>query len=83
MRRCAARSAPRSNACSGNTRPADARDANAGAKAAFEAFAPSHRREYLEWILEAKRAETRARRIAQAIGQLAEGKSRHWKYERR
>lgn len=62
---------------------AAALDANAGAKAAFEAFAPSHRREYLGWILEAKRAETRARRIAQAIGQLAEGKSRHWKYERR
>ena len=62
---------------------AAALDANPAARTAFETFALSHRREYLEWILEAKRAETRARRIAQAIGQLAEGKSRHWKYERR
>ncbi len=52
------------------------------AKAAFDAFPPSHRREYLEWILEAKRAETRARRIAQAVEWLIEGKSRNWKYER-
>ena len=52
------------------------------AKAAFDAFAPSHRREYLAWILEAKRADTRARRIAQTVAWLTEGKSRHWKYER-
>lgn len=52
------------------------------AKAVFDAFAPSHRREYLAWILEAKRAETRARRIAQTVAWLTEGKSRHWKYER-
>lgn len=53
------------------------------ARAQFDAFAPSHRREYLDWIIEAKRPETRARRIAQAIAWLGEGKSRHWKYERR
>lgn len=52
------------------------------AKRVFDAFAPSHRREYLEWILEAKRADTRAKRIAQAVEWLAEGKSRNWKYER-
>lgn len=51
------------------------------AKMAFERFAPSHRREYLEWILDAKRSETRARRIAQSLEWLAEGKSRNWKYE--
>jgi uncharacterized protein YdeI (YjbR/CyaY-like superfamily) len=50
------------------------------AKAAFDAFSPSHRREYLEWITEAKRDETRARRIKQAIQWIAEGKSRNWKY---
>lgn len=55
--------------------------ANAAALAAFEGFAPSHRREYLEWILEAKREQTRARRIAQAVQWLAEGKARNWKYE--
>lgn len=52
------------------------------ASATFDAFAPSHRREYLEWILDAKRADTRARRIAQAVEWLSEGKSRNWKYER-
>lgn len=53
------------------------------AAAAFAAFAPSHRREYVEWILEAKRSETRARRLAQTIAWLTEGKRRNWKYERR
>jgi hypothetical protein len=51
------------------------------AQRVFDAFAPSHRREYLDWILEAKRPETRAKRIGQAVAQLAEGKSRNWKYE--
>lgn len=55
---------------------------NAKAKAAFDAFSPSHRREYCEWIAEAKRDETRERRIAQALQWLREGKSRNWKYER-
>jgi uncharacterized protein YdeI (YjbR/CyaY-like superfamily) len=56
-------------------------EANPQAKAALEAFAPSHRREYLEWIGEAKRPETQAKRIAQAIEWLTEGKKRNWKYE--
>jgi uncharacterized protein YdeI (YjbR/CyaY-like superfamily) len=51
------------------------------ANAAFAAFAPSHRREYLEWVVEAKRAETRDKRIAQAVEWIAEGKKRNWKYE--
>lgn len=55
--------------------------ANPKAKAAFEAFAPSHRREYLEWITEAKRDDTRARRMATALEWLAEGRKRNWKYE--
>jgi hypothetical protein len=54
--------------------------ANRKATATFAAFPPSHRREYVDWIDEAKREQTRARRIAQAIEWLAEGKSRHWKY---
>lgn len=53
------------------------------AKAAFDAFSPSHRREYIEWITEAKSAETRARRLAQAVAWIEEGKSRNWKYERK
>lgn len=54
---------------------------NARARKSFEGFAPSHRREYLEWITEAKRVETREKRIAQAIEWLAEGKQRNWKYQ--
>jgi len=56
---------------------------NRKALAAFEAFPPSHRREYLEWITEAKGEETRQRRLATAIARMAEGKSRNWKYARR
>jgi uncharacterized protein YdeI (YjbR/CyaY-like superfamily) len=51
------------------------------AKATFDAFPPSCRREYLEWIDEAKRDETRAKRIATTIEWLTEGKKRNWKYE--
>jgi uncharacterized protein YdeI (YjbR/CyaY-like superfamily) len=54
---------------------------NAKARKTFEAFPPSHQREYIEWLLEAKRAETREKRLAQAIEWLEEGKSRNWKYQ--
>lgn len=53
---------------------------NAAAKATFDAFAPSHKRGYIEWIIEAKREETRRKRLAQAIQWMAEGKPRNWKY---
>ncbi|MFM5884460.1 MAG: YdeI/OmpD-associated family protein [Novosphingobium sp.] len=56
-------------------------DANPAARATLEAFAPSHRREYVEWVAEAKRTETRDKRIAQAVEWLADGKKRNWKYE--
>jgi len=56
-------------------------DKAAKAKATFDAFPPSCRREYLEWVGEAKRDETRAKRIATAIEWLSEGKRRNWKYE--
>lgn len=52
------------------------------ARAVFDAFPPGQRREYCEWIGEAKRPETRAERVAQAIEWLAEGKTRNWKYQR-
>jgi uncharacterized protein YdeI (YjbR/CyaY-like superfamily) len=51
------------------------------AKATYDAFPPSCRREYLEWVTEAKRPETRARRIAESVAMMAAGKRRHWKYE--
>jgi uncharacterized protein YdeI (YjbR/CyaY-like superfamily) len=48
---------------------------------AYAAFSPSCKREYVQWIAEAKRPETRDRRITQAIAQIAEGKQRNWKYQ--
>ncbi|WP_116090282.1 YdeI/OmpD-associated family protein [Sphingomonas crusticola] len=52
------------------------------AQAVFDGFSPSNRRDYCEWIGEAKRPETRASRVAQAVEWIAEGKPRHWKYQR-
>ena len=54
---------------------------NAKARKSFAAFAPSKRREYLEWITEAKREETRKQRLATSLQLLAEGKPLHWKYQ--
>jgi uncharacterized protein YdeI (YjbR/CyaY-like superfamily) len=54
---------------------------NAKARKTFEAFAPSKQRDYLEWVTEAKREETRNERLATSIQWLAEGKTRHWKYQ--
>jgi uncharacterized protein YdeI (YjbR/CyaY-like superfamily) len=45
-------------------------------------MSPSCRREYSQWIAEAKREVTRDSRIATALGWIAEGKSRNWKYEK-
>jgi len=52
------------------------------AKATFDGFPPSARRDYIEWITEAKQDPTRAKRLATAIEWLAEGKRRNWKYEK-
>jgi uncharacterized protein YdeI (YjbR/CyaY-like superfamily) len=54
---------------------------NKKAAAVFEAFSPSCKREYVEWIADAKRAETRDKRIATAVEWIAEGKQRNWKYQ--
>src|SRR5688572_20710983 len=51
------------------------------AAATFDAFSYSHRMEYVEWIAEAKRDETRDARVTQAIEWMAAGKQRHWKYQ--
>jgi uncharacterized protein YdeI (YjbR/CyaY-like superfamily) len=53
---------------------------NKKALATFEKFAPSHKREYIEWITEAKTEATRAKRLDTAIAWMAEGKPRNWKY---
>jgi uncharacterized protein YdeI (YjbR/CyaY-like superfamily) len=55
-------------------------DRSPEARSAFDAMPPSHRREYIEWIAEAKREATRDRRIATALEWIGEGKPRNWKY---
>ena len=54
---------------------------NKKALTSFEAFSPSQRREYIEWINEAKTEETLNKRIETTVEWSAEGKSRHWKYK--
>ena len=56
---------------------------NKKAGATFDGFPPSHQREYVEWITEAKQLETRARRLATTLEWLTEGKPRNWKYMRK
>ena len=53
---------------------------NRKARETFEGFSPSNKRDYAEWIAEAKGEETRHRRLAQAIEWMAQGKPRNWKY---
>jgi len=55
---------------------------NARARAAYDEMSPSHKREYIEWVTEAKRDETRKQRVAAAVEWMAEGRIRNWKYVR-
>ena len=55
---------------------------NPPAAAAFAKLAPSHRRDYIEWLVEAKTEATREKRLATTLQWLVEGKRRNWKYER-
>lgn len=48
----------------------------------FAQMSPSHKKEYVEWIVEAKTDETRNKRIAQMLEQLKEKKSKNWKYQK-
>jgi uncharacterized protein YdeI (YjbR/CyaY-like superfamily) len=56
---------------------------NKAAKATFDAFNPSNKRDYVEWLTEAKTDATREKRLDQAIEWMAEGKARHWKYQKK
>jgi uncharacterized protein YdeI (YjbR/CyaY-like superfamily) len=56
---------------------------NEKAFSTFEAFPYSHKKEYVQWVADAKTQETRQRRLDTTVEWLAEGKSRNWKYERR
>jgi uncharacterized protein YdeI (YjbR/CyaY-like superfamily) len=53
---------------------------NTAARKHYEAFSPSCRREYVDWINEAKTDATRQKRVATTVEWLAEGKHRNWKY---
>ena len=48
----------------------------------FETFSPSCKKEYVQWVVEAKTEETRDKRLNESIEWMAEGKKRNWKYER-
>src|SRR3546814_896683 len=54
--------------------------ANGAAQGHWDAFSPGKRRDYIEWVLEAKREDTRVKRIETNVAQVAEGKTRKWKY---
>ncbi len=60
----------------------DALQKNKKALKVFDAFAYSHKKEYLQWITEAKTEDTRNKRMATAIEWIAEGKGRNWKYQK-
>jgi len=55
---------------------------NAAARLGYDALSPSHKREYIDWITEARRGETRKQRVANAVEWMAEGRIRNWKYVR-
>jgi uncharacterized protein YdeI (YjbR/CyaY-like superfamily) len=55
---------------------------NNAARANFEKFSYSHKKEYVEWLAGAKREETRQKRLQTALAWIAEGKSQNWKYMR-
>jgi uncharacterized protein YdeI (YjbR/CyaY-like superfamily) len=58
----------------------DALSGNPAALAAFKGFSPSNKRDYVEWITEARTPATRGRRLVTAVEWMAEGKTRNWKY---
>jgi uncharacterized protein YdeI (YjbR/CyaY-like superfamily) len=77
--------APRDDRSKAVRAPADLLAAlrnNPDARHGYESLSPSHKREYIEWITEAKRDETRKRRVATAVEWMAEGRIRNWKYVR-
>ena len=55
---------------------------NKQAQAVFDKFPPGKRKDYIEWITEAKTELTKLKRIETAVEWIAEGKARHWKYEK-
>jgi uncharacterized protein YdeI (YjbR/CyaY-like superfamily) len=54
---------------------------DAKARATWARLTPGQQRESVDWLVEAKRAETRARRLGETLSLLAAGKTRYWKYQ--
>ena len=55
---------------------------NKEAQMTFESFSYSHKKEYLEWITEAKGEDTRNKRLETALEWMSDGKPRNWKYRK-
>ena len=56
---------------------------DAEAAAGYKGLTPGKRREYVQWLLEAKTGATREKRLAQALEWMAEGKGLNWRYEKK
>ena len=54
---------------------------NAKARATWARLTPGQQREYVEWLVDAKREDTRERRLSETLALLAAGKTRYWKYQ--
>ena len=52
------------------------------AQEVFDGFTDAQRRDYIEWVMSAKRQPTREKRVATAAEWIGEGKKRNWKYEK-
>jgi len=61
---------------------ADALSQNEAAQAAFNSFSYSQKKDYVEWLTEAKTDTTRQKRMETAVEWISEGKIRNWKYQR-
>ncbi len=55
---------------------------NEAAKAMFSSFSYSQKKDYVEWLTEAKSEVTRQKRLETALEWISEGKTRQWKYQR-
>ncbi len=80
-RQQAAKTKPKKTAVKMSAEFAAAMKKNKKAAAVFASFSPSAKREYVEWIADAKRPETRDKRIVTAVEWISEGKQRNWKYQ--
>ena len=61
---------------------AEALSENDEASATFNSFSYSQKKDYVEWLTEAKSEATRQKRLETALEWISEGKTRNWKYER-